>query len=162
MLLDEADVLLCRRKSSEMDRNAVVAVFLRKIEYLQGVLFLTTNRHADFDDAFKSRIHLTVSYPDLSEEAQSVIWKGLIANNKTIEVDDLWDDHVFAVLGKLGLNVRSHSLTSEQQLTKSGPHHSKFPPHRRLLCALAQRGPRRAPRARDYRDGAQGRGLQRF
>ena len=25
MLLDEADVLLCKRKSSEMDRNAVVA-----------------------------------------------------------------------------------------------------------------------------------------
>lgn len=107
MLLDEADVLLCKRKSSEMDRNAVVAVFLRKIEYLQGVLFLTTNRRRDFDDAFKSRIHLTVSYPDLSEVAQSAIWKRLIATNMDVKVDSLWSEEAFAALGKLGLNGRT-------------------------------------------------------
>ncbi|KAI5457607.1 hypothetical protein BGZ63DRAFT_427648 [Mariannaea sp. PMI_226] len=106
-LLDEADVLLCKRKSSEMERNAVVAVFLRKIEYLQGVLFLTTNRRQDFDDAFKSRIHLTVSYPDLSEAAQSAIWKRLIATNRDINVDDLWVDEAYEALGKLGLNGRT-------------------------------------------------------
>ncbi|KAI0535190.1 P-loop containing nucleoside triphosphate hydrolase protein [Xylaria digitata] len=53
-LLDEADVLLCKRNSQEMDRNAIVA----------GVLILTTNRKQDFDDASKSRIHTDESWAD--------------------------------------------------------------------------------------------------
>ncbi|KAK5996524.1 Putative 26S proteasome regulatory subunit-like-like protein [Cladobotryum mycophilum] len=105
-LLDEADVLLCKRKSAEMDRNAVVAVFLRKLEYFQGVLFLTTNRKQDFDDAFKSRIHVTISYPALSEDSQSAIWENLV-NGNMVEVDSTWTPEVYAVLAKLKLNGRA-------------------------------------------------------
>ncbi|PTB62054.1 hypothetical protein BBK36DRAFT_61797, partial [Trichoderma citrinoviride] len=105
-LLDEADVLLCKRNSAEMDRNAVVAVFLRKLEYFQGVLFLTTNRKEDFDDAFKSRIHVTITYPALSPDAQSAIWRNLINKNK-LQTDDSWTDEVFSELGNLGLNGRT-------------------------------------------------------
>ncbi|KAK1240247.1 hypothetical protein MKX08_007689 [Trichoderma sp. CBMAI-0020] len=105
-LLDEADVLLCKRNSAEMDRNAVVAVFLRKLEYFQGVLFLTTNRKEDFDDAFKSRIHVTITYPALSPEAQAAIWRNLINKNK-LQTDDSWADVVFIELGRLNLNGRT-------------------------------------------------------
>ncbi|KAF1953525.1 AAA family ATPase, partial [Byssothecium circinans] len=106
-LLDEADVLLCKRNSAEMDRNAIVAVFLRKIEYFQGVSFLTTNRKEDYDDAFKSRIHVMISYPDLSEGAQSTIWKKLISANSELKVDDSWTEDVFSALGRLKLNDRT-------------------------------------------------------
>ncbi|RTE84858.1 hypothetical protein BHE90_000560 [Fusarium euwallaceae] len=106
-LLDEADVLLCKRNSAEMDRNAIVAVFLRKIEYFQGVLFLTTNRKQDFDEAFKSRIHATISYGDLSDEAQAMIWERLIAANKDVRVDDSWTPSTFSALGKLRFNGRT-------------------------------------------------------
>ncbi|TFA99724.1 hypothetical protein CCMA1212_008560 [Trichoderma ghanense] len=105
-LLDEADVLLCKRNSAEMDRNAVVAVFLRKLDYFQSVLFLTTNRKDDFDDAFKSRIHVTITYPALSPASQSAIWRDLIKKNK-LQTDGSWTGEVFTELGLLSLNGRT-------------------------------------------------------
>ena len=76
-----------------------MAVFLRKLEYFQGVLFLTTNRKEDFDDAFKSRIHVTIHYPALSNEAQSIIWKRLVKANTSVEVDMSWTEDVYMALG---------------------------------------------------------------
>ncbi|KAL8381776.1 hypothetical protein RB595_005844 [Gaeumannomyces hyphopodioides] len=106
-LLDEADVLLCKRNSSEIDRNAIVAVFLRMIEYFQGVLILTTNRKDDFDEAFKSRIHVTISYPDLTRDAQTGIWRALIEANEQVERDDSWSAEAFTALGMLNVNGRT-------------------------------------------------------
>lgn len=37
-------------------------MFLRQLEYYNGVLFLTTNRLGDIDRAFKSRIHVALEY----------------------------------------------------------------------------------------------------
>jgi hypothetical protein len=54
------------------------SVFLRLIEYYQGILFLTTNRLDDFDDAFQSRIHLTVNYQPLTDIKRATIWKNLL------------------------------------------------------------------------------------
>ncbi|KAK1832647.1 hypothetical protein QBC39DRAFT_347835 [Podospora conica] len=110
-LLDEADVLLCKRNSSEMERNAIVGVFLRKLEYFQGVLFLTTNQKQDFDEAFKSRIHVTITYPALNATARASIWRDLIEKNKNagVKVDASWleGEEVFDALGDLDLNGRT-------------------------------------------------------
>ncbi len=38
-----------------MTMNAVVGVFLRVLEYFNGLLFLTTNRIDDIDEAIVSR-----------------------------------------------------------------------------------------------------------
>lgn len=72
------------------------------------MLFLTTNRKQDFDEAFKSRIHVTISYPELSPAARSKIWKGLIEANKKVDTDASWTDEAFARLGEHDLNVSSH------------------------------------------------------
>lgn len=42
-----------------------VTVFLRVLEYYNGILFLTTNRVGTIDEAFKSRIHVSLYYPPL-------------------------------------------------------------------------------------------------
>lgn len=42
LLLDEADVFLAERGRTDMNRNAVVSVFLRTLEYYSGILFLTS------------------------------------------------------------------------------------------------------------------------
>jgi AAA+ superfamily predicted ATPase len=60
MLLDEADVFLARRKPEDLHRNSIVSVFLRMLEYYKGLLFLTTNRVGSFDEAFKSRVHISL------------------------------------------------------------------------------------------------------
>lgn len=53
----------------------VELVFLRVLEYYAGILFLTTNRVGAFDDAFKSRIHMSLYYPDLDKDSTLQVWK---------------------------------------------------------------------------------------
>ena len=80
LLIDEADVFLARRTSTDILRNAFVSVFLRTLEYYQGIMILTTNRLEDFDEAFSSRIHLAIPY-DLPDEHQRLtIWRNLFCS----------------------------------------------------------------------------------
>ncbi|KAJ5771684.1 P-loop containing nucleoside triphosphate hydrolase protein [Penicillium odoratum] len=65
LLLDEADVFLAKRSPQDFVRNGLVSVFLRVLEYYAGIFFLTTNRIGDFDEAFSSRIHISLHYPQL-------------------------------------------------------------------------------------------------
>ncbi|KAI8996643.1 P-loop containing nucleoside triphosphate hydrolase protein [Trametes punicea] len=74
VLIDEADVFLEERQLAHLERNAMVAVFLRQLEYFRGILFLTTNRVRVFDEAFQSRIHVSLRYQDLSPDAKRHIW----------------------------------------------------------------------------------------
>ena len=82
LLLDEADVFLTLRSQMDLRRNAVVSVFLRTLEYYSGILFLTTNRVGTLDPAFKSRIHLSLYYPNLTKKASSEIWRNHIQKAK--------------------------------------------------------------------------------
>lgn len=50
-------------------------VFLRVLEYYAGVLFLTTNRVGDFDEAFTSRIHVSLYYPELDMDKTLQVFK---------------------------------------------------------------------------------------
>lgn len=53
-------------------------VFLRVLEYYSGILFLTTNRVGTIDDAFRSRIHLTLFYPQLDRSQTIQVWESNI------------------------------------------------------------------------------------
>ncbi|KAH7215593.1 hypothetical protein DER44DRAFT_637613, partial [Fusarium oxysporum] len=75
LLLDEADVFLAERRRDYFNRNGLVAVFLRVLEYYAGILFLTTNRIGDFDEAFASRIHMSLHYPPLKLVSTSKIFE---------------------------------------------------------------------------------------
>ncbi|KAL2856501.1 hypothetical protein BJY01DRAFT_179464 [Aspergillus pseudoustus] len=75
LLLDEAEVFLSQRSPADLQRNALVSVFLRVLEYYSGILFLTTNRVGNIDEAFKSRIHVSLYYPPLGEEQTRRIWE---------------------------------------------------------------------------------------
>jgi hypothetical protein len=45
------------------------------LEYYSGILILTTNRVGQFDEAIKSRIHISLYYPPLSKKSTLEIWK---------------------------------------------------------------------------------------
>ncbi|KAI0851001.1 P-loop containing nucleoside triphosphate hydrolase protein [Daldinia vernicosa] len=77
LLIDEADVFLEQRSLHDVQRNAMVSVFLRALEYYGGILFLTTNRVSTFDEGFKSRIHVPIRYTDLSSTSRLQIWRNL-------------------------------------------------------------------------------------
>ncbi|KAL8726334.1 MAG: hypothetical protein Q9166_006782 [cf. Caloplaca sp. 2 TL-2023] len=76
LLIDEADVFMEQRGSTDstLERNALVSVLLRVLEYYEGILILTTNRVLSFDVAVQSRINLAVMFHDLDEDqTQSII-----------------------------------------------------------------------------------------
>lgn len=82
-LLDEGDIMMeARSEDNDIVRNAIVCVFLRLLEYHQGVIFITTNRVASFDPALFSRIALATHYKPLSREDLTSIWHMLVKSAK--------------------------------------------------------------------------------
>lgn len=108
VLLDEADVFLAKRSGQDLMRNAIVSVFLRELEYYQGIIILTTNMAADIDPAFQSRIHFSLQYPDLDAKGRRRIWENFIsiaaAGNERLEIDI--DEEGMKVLESFELNGR--------------------------------------------------------
>jgi AAA+ superfamily predicted ATPase len=77
VLIDEADVFLEARKSGpeQFEQNNLVAVFLKQLEYFQGILFLTSNRVGVFDPAIRSRIHLALQYEAPDNARRALLWR---------------------------------------------------------------------------------------
>lgn len=112
LLLDEADVFLAERNLENLSRNALVSgeysfadcsdqnlaslniyliintVFLRNIEYFNGIFFLTTNRVGTIDEAFQSRLHITLGLDPLSVDDRRQIWYYFIKDLKHLSKDD--------------------------------------------------------------------------
>jgi hypothetical protein len=108
LLLDECDVFLQARSADSLDRNRIVGIFLRTLEYYEGILFLTTNRVKDMDEAFHSRIHIHLEYPDLDSEARRAVWAGFLersAGADGVVKHQLGDEDVDK-LAKLEINGR--------------------------------------------------------
>ncbi|KAF2437566.1 P-loop containing nucleoside triphosphate hydrolase protein [Karstenula rhodostoma CBS 690.94] len=103
LLLDEADVFLEERSLHELERNKLVSIFLRVLEYFEGTMFLTTNRVNTFDPAFASRIHISINYKELSIASRRTVWKNFLDNSP--------QDHVITTkeldeLSRLSMNGR--------------------------------------------------------
>lgn len=97
VLLDDADVFLEQRSLDDLQRNALVSVFLRALEYYDGILILTSNRVGTFDEAFRSRIQLALHYPNLGPQQRLRIWQTFIArleslDEESIDIKDLQDN----------------------------------------------------------------------
>src|SRR6266700_34440 len=86
MLIDEADVYI-KRRQDDMTMNAVVGVFLRVLEYFNGLLFLTTNRIDDIDEAIVSRCIALIRFHAPDSEARHRIWR-VMAEQFALALDD--------------------------------------------------------------------------
>ncbi|KAJ6563432.1 P-loop containing nucleoside triphosphate hydrolase protein [Mycena vulgaris] len=102
VLIDEADVFLERRSLHDLERNAMVAVFLRHVEYYRGILFLTTNRVEAFDEAFLSRIHVALHFAELSEASRGQVWRAFVRRAGVTGISDAELD----LLARRGVNGR--------------------------------------------------------
>ena len=98
LLFDEADIFLGQRNSrGDYRRDMLTSLFLRISEYFEGVMFLTTNRMSDFDEALESRVQIIVHYPPLGPESRAKIWEKHI-KEETVPPD--W--HLTAVCQEFG------------------------------------------------------------
>ncbi|XDG05445.1 hypothetical protein ABKA04_005060 [Annulohypoxylon sp. FPYF3050] len=123
VLLDEADIFLEKRSIEDLDRNALVSVFLRVLEYYEGILILTSNRVEIFDEAFKSRIQLALYYPELEPYQRRRIWRNFLdrlseVDGDSIDSDDLRDN--LEDLKDVKMNGREirNAITTARQLAK--------------------------------------------
>ena len=78
LLLDEADVYI-RRRGNDLQHNAIVAEFLRTLEYFSGLLFMTTNRSGDIDEAILSRCIAVIDYQPPGPADARRLWAMLSA-----------------------------------------------------------------------------------
>ncbi|PGH17055.1 hypothetical protein AJ79_01439 [Helicocarpus griseus UAMH5409] len=105
LLVDEADVFLHGRSIGGAHDHSVT-VFLRKLEYFWGILFLTTNRVDEFDDAILSRMHYKLKYEDLSRESRREIWRNFLSKAHTHKGSaQVSDDELYKLEG-LDLSAR--------------------------------------------------------
>ena len=78
LLFDECDVFLAKREETNLERSAIVGVFLRLLDRYEGMFFLTSNRGDVIDPAFKGRITLKLDYPELEPARRAQIWKNML------------------------------------------------------------------------------------
>ncbi|KAL3489491.1 P-loop containing nucleoside triphosphate hydrolase protein [Aspergillus germanicus] len=118
LLLDEADVFMEERSSSDLHRNELVSIFLRLLEYYEGLLFLTSNRAENLDPAFESRIHVAIEYPELNIAARRQIWAQFLsgADAESFSSDQLDSLAAITLNGRQVKNVvkTAYLLASEQ------------------------------------------------
>jgi hypothetical protein len=87
ILIDEADIFLQARNEHDIVRNAMVGIFLRLLEYHSGVMFLTTNRATNLDQAFHSRISVALHYFPHGVDSRKKIWDNLLKNASISGID---------------------------------------------------------------------------
>jgi SpoVK/Ycf46/Vps4 family AAA+-type ATPase len=71
---DECEIFLAQR-GDDLERSAIVGIFLRLLDYYEGLLFLTTNRPDSLDYAIRSRVMLRLDYPDLDAAGRAAVWR---------------------------------------------------------------------------------------
>ena len=70
-----------------LERNRLVATFLRILEYYHGIFFLTTNMLDGFDTAILDRVQLKLQYDNLDPAARKIIYLHLF-NITNVNIDE--------------------------------------------------------------------------
>lgn len=99
LLLDEADVFVVRR-GNNIEQNAIVAEFLRTLEYFDGLLFMTTNRPDDIDEAIVSRCAALIDYTPPSPDGAAAIWRVMAAQHQ-VDLSDTLIEQLIATFPQI-------------------------------------------------------------
>lgn len=105
ILLDEADVFMAERSPADIERNELVSskiishlfrssltintVFLRELEYFQGIIFLTTNLYSTIDVAFRSRVNIHLLFSPLPFASRLMVWQKFLSRLPPSPTGDL-------------------------------------------------------------------------
>lgn len=75
VVLSDVDVFLEHRQHADVHRSVIVSALFRILDYHGGIVIFTTTRHVStFDEAVRSRMRLTINFPDLGEWERKQIW----------------------------------------------------------------------------------------
>jgi len=105
LLLDEADVYI-RCRDNDLQHNAIVAEFLRTLEYFNGLLFMTTNRVGDVDDAILSRCIAVIKYEVPPRDDAVRLWQTLSTQFQANLSDELITELVTSFPKSSGRDIK--------------------------------------------------------
>lgn len=88
--------------------HKIAAIRPCALTILLGILILTSNRVGTFDEAFKSRIQLNLSYKNLDEGQRLQIWKNFIERLEVLDKNCLGDN-----ARGIGINMKEISAEVE-------------------------------------------------
>jgi hypothetical protein len=94
----------------DTNRNALVCVFLRTLEYCQGIIFFTANRVKQIDDAIASRIHFKIKYDILGPDQRRGVWECFLGKATTPQGPPVYSDSGLESLVQKLLNGRQVRL----------------------------------------------------
>lgn len=107
------------KRAKQLGSNLSFTVFLRSLEYYDGIMILTSNRVGTFDEAFKSRIQVAMHYKTLDQASRKQIWRNFL--DMLAELDeDVNYDAIEARLNELareemnGRQIRNAVQTARQ------------------------------------------------
>lgn len=97
-------------------------VFLRLLEFYDGILILTSNRVGTFDEAFNSRIQVALHYRPLAKNSRKQIWLNFLEmlEEQDVEVDTAELESRVEELAAEDMNgrqIRNCVLTAQQLAT---------------------------------------------
>jgi SpoVK/Ycf46/Vps4 family AAA+-type ATPase len=110
-------------------------VFLRLLEYYNGVLILTTNRSSNIDEAFESRIDVTLAYSDLGEVDREKIWENLL-RTRTADVKSEEEEEEYCRLGEVDIKKLAKRQLNGRQIKSAVKTAHLLAAHKREPLAL--------------------------
>jgi SpoVK/Ycf46/Vps4 family AAA+-type ATPase len=114
LLFDEADSLFGKRTeiSDANDRfaNAQTNYLLQRIENYDGIVLLTSNSQARFDDAFTRRLDSVIEFPLPGPEERRALWKSHMGTHTSLEPAEL--NRLAVLLDLNGGHVRNAVLAA--------------------------------------------------
>lgn len=103
LLINEADALFSKRHNEDDDlnntanreNNKLQAELLDHIENFDGILFITTNKIINFDNAMERRFLFKVKFDNPTKEIQKSIWKEKFPKLSDTDIDNIISKYNF-------------------------------------------------------------------
>ena len=122
LLFDEADSLFGKRTdiqdSNDRFANAQTNYLLQRIETYSGIVVLTSNSKARFDDAFTRRIDMIVDFPQPDAEERRALWIAHLGGGHRVRPGEL--NRLSSLAELTGGHIRNVVLTAAVLARRDG------------------------------------------
>lgn len=103
LLLNEADALFSKRhdepddvgSTATRENNQMQAELLDHIENFDGIMFITTNKIQNFDDAMERRLLFKIKFERPSKKIQKQIWQAKFPSLQESDINSIVDKYNF-------------------------------------------------------------------
>lgn len=103
LLLNEADALFSKRhdepddvgSTATRENNQMQAELLDHIENFDGIMFITTNKIQNFDDAMERRLLFKIKFDKPSKKIQKQIWQAKFPSLQESDINSIVDKYNF-------------------------------------------------------------------